>query len=43
MPLPVDVIEQRTVGPTLGADAIEASWKAALVGLILTGLFIALV
>lgn len=43
LPLPVSVIEQRTVGPTLGAEAIEASWQAALIGLGLTLLFIALV
>ena len=43
LPVPVDIIEQRTVGPTLGAEAIEASWKAGLVGLVLTGLFIAVV
>ncbi len=40
LPLPVEVIEQRTVGPTLGAEAIEASWKAALIGIALTGLFL---
>lgn len=40
LPLPVDIIEQRTVGPTLGADAIAASAKAALIGLALTTLFI---
>ncbi|HQR26087.1 MAG TPA: protein translocase subunit SecD [Nocardioides sp.] len=43
LPLPVEVIEQRTVGPTLGKAAIEASWKAAVLGLLLTGLFIAAV
>ena len=43
LPVPVEVIEQRTVGPTLGAAAIEASWQAALVGLALTALFIAMV
>ena len=43
LPLPVTVIEQRTVGPTLGAAAIEASWKAAVAGLVMTLLFIALV
>ncbi|GAA2130022.1 protein translocase subunit SecD [Nocardioides bigeumensis] len=43
LPLPVEVIEQRTVGPTLGDAAIEASWKAALLGLALTALFIGLV
>ena len=43
LPLPVEIIEQRTVGPTLGAAAIEASWQAALIGLLLTALFIAMV
>jgi SecD/SecF fusion protein len=43
LPVPVETIEQRTVGPTLGADAIEASIKAALIGLALTGLFITVV
>jgi SecD/SecF fusion protein len=43
LPLPVEIIEQRTVGPTLGEAAIEASWQAALIGLLLTALFIALV
>jgi SecD/SecF fusion protein len=43
LPLPVEIIEQRTVGPSLGEAAIEASWKAAVVGLGLTLLFIALV
>ncbi|MGN9786189.1 protein translocase subunit SecD [Nonomuraea sp. ZG12] len=40
LPVPMDLVEQRTVGPTLGADAIEASAKAAIVGLIATTLFI---
>src|SRR5215210_660337 len=43
LPVPVEVIEQRTVGPTLGSEAIEASWKAALIGVALTGLFIIVV
>ena len=43
LPLPVEVIEQRIVGPTLGQAAIDASWQAAVIGLLLTGLFIALV
>ena len=43
LPVPVEVIEQRTVGPTLGAEAIEASWKAALIGITLTGLFLLVV
>ncbi|MBN1170765.1 MAG: protein translocase subunit SecD [Micromonosporaceae bacterium] len=40
LPVPVEIIEQRTVGPTLGAAAIEASAKAAVLGVIATILFI---
>ncbi len=43
LPLPVEAIELRTVGPTLGDDAIEASTRAALIGLALTALFITMV
>ncbi|HEU4912658.1 MAG TPA: protein translocase subunit SecD [Actinomycetes bacterium] len=43
LPVPVEVIEQRTVGPTLGAEAIDASAKAAVIGVALTGLFIVVV
>ncbi|MEV5981825.1 protein translocase subunit SecD [Streptomyces sp. NPDC052114] len=43
LPVPVDVVEQRTVGPTLGADAIEASTWAAVIGIALTALFITVV
>jgi SecD/SecF fusion protein len=43
LPVPVEVIEQRTVGPTLGAAAIDASAKAAVIGVALTGLFIIVV
>jgi SecD/SecF fusion protein len=43
LPVPVEVIEQRTVGPTLGAAAIDASAKAAVIGVVVTGLFILLV
>jgi SecD/SecF fusion protein len=40
LPVPVEVIEQRTVGPTLGAEAIDASARAAIIGVALTALFI---
>jgi SecD/SecF fusion protein len=43
LPVPVEIIEQRTVGPTLGAAAIDASAKAAVIGIVLTGLFIVVV
>ncbi|WP_254052095.1 protein translocase subunit SecD [Aeromicrobium sp. A1-2] len=40
LPVPVETIEQRTVGPTLGKVAIDASIEAAIIGIVLTGLFI---
>ncbi|WP_188197325.1 protein translocase subunit SecD [Nonomuraea sp. SYSU D8015] len=40
LPVPLSLVEQRTVGPTLGEAAIEASAKAAVVGLALTAAFI---
>ncbi|MGZ8744630.1 MAG: protein translocase subunit SecD [Nocardioides sp.] len=43
LPLPLESISDRLVGPTLGDQAIEDSFEAGLVGLILTGLFITLV
>ncbi|MEV5440534.1 protein translocase subunit SecD [Streptomyces sp. NPDC052682] len=40
LPVPVETVEQRTVGPTLGARAITASAWAAAIGTALTSLFI---
>ncbi|MGW1932445.1 protein translocase subunit SecD [Streptomyces sp. NPDC001919] len=40
LPVPVTTIEQSTVGPTLGAEAIRASAWAALIGLACTGIFV---
>lgn len=40
LPVPVEIVEQRTVGPTLGAAAITASAEAAVIGVLLTALFI---
>jgi SecD/SecF fusion protein len=40
LPVPVETIEQRTVGASLGAEAIRASALAAVIGVILTALFI---
>ena len=36
LPVPVQIVEQRTVGPTLGDAAIQASVRAALIGAALT-------
>ncbi|MDN3270789.1 protein translocase subunit SecD [Streptomyces sp. MA15] len=43
LPVPVETVEQRTVGPTLGAEAIRASAWAAVVGTALTALFVLVV
>jgi SecD/SecF fusion protein len=39
LPVPVETLEQRTVGPSLGAAAIDASVKAAVIGVGLTLLY----
>jgi SecD/SecF fusion protein len=39
LPVPVEVVEQRTVGPTLGEAAIRASVQAAVLGAALTMLY----
>jgi preprotein translocase subunit SecD len=39
LPLPVKIIEQRTVGPSLGAENIRRSLAAALAGLALVAVF----
>ena len=36
LPVPVNIVEQRTVGPTLGEAAIKASIQAAVIGATLT-------
>ncbi|MEU0101269.1 protein translocase subunit SecD [Streptomyces sp. NPDC006267] len=43
LPVPVEIVEQRTVGPTLGEAAIEASAQAALIGAAATAIFITFV
>ncbi|GAA0262681.1 protein translocase subunit SecD [Cryptosporangium japonicum] len=43
LPVPVETVEQRTVGPTLGATAIRASAEAAILGVALTIGFLLLV
>jgi len=39
LPVPVEVVEQRTIGPTLGDAAIRASILAGLIGASLTALY----
>lgn len=40
LPVPIEVLEVRNVGPTLGREAIDQSVRAGLLGLALTLLFI---
>ncbi len=42
LPVPISLVSTQTVGATLGADAIHAGVKAALVGFILIALFLIL-
>jgi protein-export membrane protein SecD len=39
LPVPIDLISQQTVGASLGAESLKISLEAALLGLILVGLF----
>ncbi len=42
LPAPIEVLEERTVGPSLGLDSIEAGKKALTVGFILVIIFMVL-
>lgn len=42
LPAPVKIIEERTVGPSLGWDSIEKGVKAFLIGFVLVIIFIAI-
>ncbi|RMF54729.1 MAG: protein translocase subunit SecD, partial [Calditrichaeota bacterium] len=39
LPAPAKIIEERTVGPSLGKDSVEQGYKSAVLGLILVALF----
>ncbi|HMN49755.1 MAG TPA: protein translocase subunit SecD [Ignavibacteriaceae bacterium] len=39
LPAPVDVIEERIVGPSLGQDSVSAGFQSALIGYIAVGIF----
>jgi len=42
LPIPLKVVEVRTVGPTLGQDSLEKSLRAGLIGFTIAVLFMAL-
>lgn len=39
LPVPVRLVEQRTIGATLGVESVQASLLAGLIGFILVGVF----
>ena len=39
LPVPISVIEERTIGPTLGQEAVEKSLLAGAIGLLLIAIF----
>src|SRR5690606_32889597 len=39
LPVPLDVVEMRNVGPTLGQESIDRSLKAGIAGLVLVVLY----
>ncbi len=41
LPAPVTIIQERSVGPTLGSDSIKAGFLSAVIGLIVVALFMA--
>jgi preprotein translocase subunit SecD len=43
LPVPVEIVEKRTIGPTLGADSIQKSQRAGLIGLGLVVIFMVVV
>ena len=42
LPVPVKLVEEKTVGATLGADSVQKSIKAGLIGLIMVMVFMVL-
>jgi preprotein translocase subunit SecD len=43
LPIPIKIVEQRTVGATLGAESVQKSITAGIVGLLMVMLFMVLV
>jgi preprotein translocase subunit SecD len=39
LPAPVDIIEERTVGPSLGQDSVNSGFTSVVIGYIIVGLF----
>ncbi len=39
LPVPISLVEQRTIGPTLGSESVQKSLMAGIIGLLLVALF----
>ena len=39
LPAPVDIIEERTVGPSLGQDSVTSGFNSVVIGYIIVGIF----
>ncbi len=39
LPIPLELVENKVIGPTLGADSISKSWKAGLLGFLFVSIF----
>ncbi len=42
LPVPIEVVSQQTIGPTLGAESLEFSVRAGIIGFLLVALFMVL-
>jgi protein-export membrane protein SecD len=42
LPAPLTILEERSVGPDLGADSVAAGQVASIIGIVLVGVFMAL-
>ncbi len=42
LPAPLTILEERSVGPDLGADSVAAGQTASIIGIVLVGVFMAL-
>jgi preprotein translocase subunit SecD len=42
LPIPVKVVQSRTIGPTLGKESVDKSVRAGIIGLVVVMLFMAL-
>ena len=43
LPIPVKLVEEKTIGATLGADSVNKSIKAGVIGLVMVSLFMILI